>query len=277
MPRWLVEIGTPNGLRSHAFASSSLAWGTKIRKMNKLKETSYNFLTTEDVDKKDETYVIITEILSKMVKSGVFDLGAGYCISMSDMVRTSLRQRGISSRLVEVTLTITYHNILPPDISFVGFDNINNPGEIDTHIVLITDTLPSYLIDASIPHRLPERTFAIVQPIKTTKNFEILNQRFNSVNISLLYEQKKLQHVPVHYQESIVERIQTDRKIFKNLGFLKILIIIALTIGGLNFLRGSYDFYQVYINDENTRGPSGIEMLNDRIDNLEKLMKGSSR
>lgn len=28
MPRWLVETGTPNGLRSRAFASSNLAWGT---------------------------------------------------------------------------------------------------------------------------------------------------------------------------------------------------------------------------------------------------------
>lgn len=28
MPRWLVEIGTPNGLRSHAFLGSSPSWGT---------------------------------------------------------------------------------------------------------------------------------------------------------------------------------------------------------------------------------------------------------
>lgn len=28
MPRWLMEIGTPSGLRSRAFASSNLARGT---------------------------------------------------------------------------------------------------------------------------------------------------------------------------------------------------------------------------------------------------------
>ena len=27
-PRWLMEMGTPNGFRNRAFASSSLAWGT---------------------------------------------------------------------------------------------------------------------------------------------------------------------------------------------------------------------------------------------------------
>jgi len=249
----------------------------KSERYVKLNESAYNFLSTEDVNKKDETYVIITEILTKMIKSGVFHLCAGYCISMSDMLRTALKQRGIDSRLIEATLTITYHNTVPPDVTFVGFSDINNPGEIDTHVIVITDTVPSYMIDASIPHRLPEGTYAVVQPIKIKKSFEILDQRFNSVNISMLYEQKKTQHVPLHHQESIVERIQTDRKIFKNLGFLKILIIIALTIGGLNFIRGSYDFYQVYINDQNTRGPSGIEMLNDRIDGLEKLLRDKNR
>ena len=29
MPWWLVEIGTPNGFRSHAFPGSSPGWGTK--------------------------------------------------------------------------------------------------------------------------------------------------------------------------------------------------------------------------------------------------------
>jgi hypothetical protein len=249
----------------------------KSERYVKLNESTYNFLSTEDVNKKDETYVIITEVLTRMIKSGVFTLCAGYCISMSDMLRTALKQRGIDSRLIEVTLTMTYHNTVPPDFTFLGFSNMNQPGEIDTHVVLVTDTTPSYMIDASIPHRLPEGTYAVVQPIKVARNFELLDQRFNSVNISVIYEQKKTQHVPLHHQESIVERIQTDRKIFKNLGFLKILIIIALTIGGLNLIRGSYDFYQVYINDENIRGPSGIKMLNDRIDSLEKSLKGSSR
>ena len=31
MPRWLVEIGTPNGLRSRAFLGSSPSWGTSSK------------------------------------------------------------------------------------------------------------------------------------------------------------------------------------------------------------------------------------------------------
>ena len=33
LPRWLMETGTPTCLRSRAFASSNLAWGTKFGRM----------------------------------------------------------------------------------------------------------------------------------------------------------------------------------------------------------------------------------------------------
>ena len=40
MPRWLVEIGTPNGLRSRAFLGSSPSWGTSSNaSMVKLADT----------------------------------------------------------------------------------------------------------------------------------------------------------------------------------------------------------------------------------------------
>jgi hypothetical protein len=242
-----------------------------------LNETSYDFLTNNKDNKKDKTYIIISEVLTRMLKAGLFELGAGYCISMSDMVRTALKQRGIDSKIVECTLAMTYHDSTPPEISFVGFDNIRNPGEIDTHVIVITDTTPSYLIDASIPHRLPRGTLAVIEPIEKTNNFKLLDCKFDSVNISMTYEQKKIQNVPYKHQESIIERIQTDHKIFKNLLFLKILIVLALFISCLNFIRGSYDFYQVYVNNENIRGPSGIEMLHNKINDLEKLIKQYSK
>ena len=242
-----------------------------------MKETSYDFLTTDTTNKEDQNYIVICQVLTKMVKAGVFNLCAGYCISMSDMIRTALKQRGIDSMMVESTLTITYFENEPPDIYFVGFSDMNNPGEIDTHVVLITNTVPAYLIDASIPHRLPNASFAVVQPIHPTRNFELINCKFDSQKIGVLYEQKKIQHIPSHHQESIIERIDTDRKIFTNLGYLKLLIILALIIGGINLIRGSYDFYQVYINDENTRGPSGVKHLDERLSNLEKLIKQSSK
>lgn len=236
-----------------------------------------NFLTSERVDRTDQTYVTISEVLTRMAKSGIFELCGGYCISMSDMVRTALKQRGIESKPVEVTLTITYHSHTPADTVFVGFNEVGNPGEIDTHVILVTDTTPPYIIDASIPHRLPKGILAVIELITAADDMKLIDRRFRPTNISMIYEQKTRQIVPMHHQESIIARINTDRKIFKNLGYLKILIILALTISALNLIRGSYDFYQVYLNEQNARGPSGIKLLNDRLDNLENLIKKTNK
>ena len=35
LPRWLVETGTPNGLRSHAFPGSNPGWGTILKHITK--------------------------------------------------------------------------------------------------------------------------------------------------------------------------------------------------------------------------------------------------
>jgi len=239
-----------------------------------INEQSYNFLTSDDSIKTNKSYKEISSVLSNMVKCGVIHLGTGYCISVADMISTALRVRGIESKIVECQATITYHHSNPPDIRFIGFDNITSPGEIDTHVVVVTMTDPPFMIDASISNRLPQGTYAIVEPIQTSllTNRNLISSRFLTHNISAVYDEKKIQHVPKNHQLSIIERVETDRKIFKNLSSLKLLIIIALTISGLNATRGAYDFYSVYIL-ENNWGPRSIESLDERLDNIEELLK----
>lgn len=237
-------------------------------------QQNYEFLTADETAKKSREYHIITDVLSQMIRSGVFGLGTGFCISMSDMVRTALRHRGIESRLVECQLTVTYHASMPPDIRFVGFDNIVNPGEIDTHMVVITETNPPYLIDASISHRLPQDRPALVEPLESGKfgnRSDLMNRYYGDHLISLCYQQKLQPHVGMSHQESIVERIKTDHKIFRSLGLLKTLIAVALTISTLNALRGAYDFYQVY-HAENSWGPRTMKNVTERLDLLEDLL-----
>jgi hypothetical protein len=234
----------------------------------------FEFLTADDTVKNSREYRAISEVLSQMIRSGVFNLGAGYCISMSDMVRTALRHRGIESRLVECQLTLTYHASSPPDIRFIGFSDVVNPGEIDTHMVVVTDTEPAFLIDASISHRLSPNFPAIVEPLTVGKfdnQYDLVTQHYPQGNITVSYRQKLIQHVSAAYQESILERIKTDHRIFQNLGLLKMLIAIALTISTLNALRGAYDFYQVYYN-ENFWGPRTLQNIDERLDTLEDLL-----
>jgi hypothetical protein len=237
-----------------------------------IKEQDYEFLTSDDSVRSDPTYKIISEVLSRMIRSGSVNMGAGYCISMSDMVQTALRHRGIDSRLVECKATITYYSENPPAIRFIGFSDVVNPGEIDTHVVVVTNTEPAFVIDASIPHRLPQNTFALVEPVKS-KNFDgfLIDSKFPKHLISMSYKEKEKSSVPVTHQQSILERMDTDRKIFKNLGLLKILIAVALIISTANALRGAYDFYMVYV-DENHWGPRSLEKIDQRLDHLEELV-----
>jgi len=235
-------------------------------------QENFKFLTQDESVVDLPVYKTISSVLTQMIRSGVVNMGAGYCISMSDMLRTALQHRGIKSRLVECQLTVTYRSQDPPDIRFIGFDDIVNPGEIDTHVVVITETDPPFLIDASIPHRLPPNTYAVVEPVTTGNHSrEILGETYTDHEITVSYRQKPRPHVSIHHQESILERIETDRRIFRNLGWLKTLIIVALAISTLNALRGAYDFYQVYVS-ENYWGPRTLKQIDERLDTLEDLL-----
>jgi hypothetical protein len=232
---------------------------------------------THDIEslKTNFYYQRITQVLSRMARNGVITLGAGYCTSMGDMVRSALKQQGIDSFLVECQLTLTYAKVDPPTTLFLGFSDVINPGEIDTHLVVVTKTDPPFLIDASLSHRLPPNTIAIVEPLtrKPEEPYVLYDGTYEPSGMAITYHQKKTQSFAMGHNDSIVERIETDKKIFKNLYLLKALIVVALTVSAFNAIRGSYDFYQVYVNDENKRGPSGVESINDRLDKLENLLE----
>lgn len=191
-----------------------------------------NLLTSSDKYQNDPNYKIIGEVLTKLSRHGVVVMGVGNCISMSDIVRTSLLHRGISSRLVEVSATFTYFHVDPPATKLIGYEGISNPGEIDTHVVVVTNTDPPFLIDSSIMHHLPQTMPVLVEPIDNLKSLDkfLLNTSFDHVNIKITYLQKAKQSVPALFQESIVDRIKTDNKIFKEIEFLKKLNYIGITV-----------------------------------------------
>jgi len=204
-----------------------------------------------------------------MILSGIISLGAGHCVSICDMVRTALSHRGINSRLTEVKTTLTYFREDPPDIGFIGFDDIKNPGEHDSHVILITETDPPFLIDPSIPHRLPKNIFAIVQPIVKKEN-KLIDVEFKKYQISATYIEKEVQRIPYVHASSIINRIETDKKIFSNLNFLKIFVILAMAISSLNLIRGGIDYYQTWIDDKNFWGPTHMKEIYERVERIEQ-------
>lgn len=201
-----------------------------------LHSQNFNFLTNDKTCVDDPTYQTICELLSDMVKGGVVALGTGYCLSMCDMIRTALKHRGIDSKLVDCEATLSYNaggNI------FIGFPNVVAPGEVDTHVVVVTSTIPSYLIDASISHRLPQNRFAVVEPIKfnSDNQLTLINNNYPDIGLKVTYQQKKLQSASYLHQKSIIERIETDKKIKEDIEYLKTLNYIGIALGAFAMLN----------------------------------------
>jgi hypothetical protein len=229
------------------------------------------FLTSSEKIKSTADYKKIVEVISRLERSNVIWLGRGQCISMGDIISSALLQVGISSKLVECQTVITNCSIDPPQSVSVGFDTSSPAhGEIDTHIVCVTMTEIPMVIDASISHILPNNSVIVDEVISTT------NRIFANISYQdflITYQQKDNNKVVHHYQKSILERIETDRQIFDNLGILKKIVLVALLISALNGTRGFYDFYQQYYNEDSLIGLAGITKIIDRLDKLEQKIK----
>lgn len=219
-------------------------------------------ITNDEALKKTNEYKKISKLIFKLVENGSTFVGKGYCISMSDIVYTILKQNNIPCKIVECHLTIT--NKTTDEIYNMGFDGLkDDPNKADTHVVVVTQTEHPMVIDVSIAHLLPNNLQGVIDSL-VDDEYGIFADTKNDL-VALTYQNKKTYSIPMLHQRSIIDRIKTDVDIFKSLNLLKIMIYFAITISFLNASRGFYDFYQVYINEENNWGPSGIAKVMDRV------------
>lgn len=224
-------------------------------------------LTSSETLKENEDYKKIVGILSPLIESGLPFVGKGYCITMSDVVSSFLIQNGVNCKLTECQLVINNKNDKQQYI--VGFDDIKDDNNReDTHVVIITETDVPMLIDMSIAHMLPNNLQCVIDEVKLHENVSFCNSSNQSVDLT--YKEKTKYSIPLLYQSSIVDRMKTDAVLFDKIKNLKIAIIIVLCISSINAARGFYDFYQVFINQNNNWGPSAIEKIMHRLDALEQ-------
>lgn len=189
-----------------------------------MKDNNIVLLTSSENIKNTKEYKSIAKCLTRMDRSGVLLMGAGFCISVSDMVQVALLQEGIKSRIVECKLTLKHGE----DIAFVGFEDILNPGEIDTHVVVVTETNPPMLIDASIAHRVNSVVVDEVVRLQSDKLNILADFRYLDKDLILTYQEKLNSKVPYFHQKSILDRIDMDNKINKNISLLKKLNYIGI-------------------------------------------------
>jgi hypothetical protein len=228
-------------------------------------------LTSSDRVKHTDYYKKIKTILERMDASGVIWMGRGNCVSMSDVMVTALKQAGIDCSMVECQMMFKNNNKNHENEMIVGFDGQSSEGQLDTHVVVITKTEIPLVIDASIAHLLSNGYAAVVDELVNNPNRIFCD--INYSNFKLTYQQKTYNKVIFEYQKSILDRIETDRKIFDNIKILKYLIVFALTVSTLNAGRGFYDFYNRYLNDEKLVGLSANEEIIERLIKLENKLK----
>jgi hypothetical protein len=231
-------------------------------------------LTTTDQElAANKDYQTVMEQITLLYNSGVVARGGGFCLSMSEMIRTLLHQQGIACHLVECKLTVMSKN--PPRLSLVGHDNLtvqtasHNFNQLDVHVVCITDTAIPMLIDLSIAEIRPEHTPYICERLNETEDHIA---EYQWADTTWVYQHKAVSQLPKMHQESIAHRFLTDRKIFKTLRILAIMLAISLTISTLNAVRGGWDYYQVYIKDDNSWGPDQLRTLMNKIEQIEQRL-----
>lgn len=236
----------------------------------------HNYVITQNQElKQTKDYQTVAKIIFKLIEGGVTFAAKGYCISMSDIVYTLLQQNKIPCKIVECHLAIT--SKVKNEIYTVGFDGLkDDPNKADTHVVVITETEIPMVIDVSIAHLLPFNLQGVIDAIDTVDHGGIFANIAHE-SVDLTYQHKKQHSIPMLHQRSIVDRIQTDVKIFNNLRWLRWMIITAISISLLNASRGFYDFYQTYYVDDRTWGPRSVEKIIDKLDRIDQNIQNSSK
>jgi len=225
-------------------------------------------ITTSDRLKQSKDYHNVARVIYKLIEGGVTFAAKGYCISMSDIVYTLLRQNNIPCKIVECHLAIT--SKVDNKIYTMGFDGLkDDPNKSDTHVVVVTETEVPMIIDVSIAHLLPNNIQGVVDELVDDPYGIFAN--VNTDLVGLTYQKKKEFTIPMLHQRSIIDRIQTDVSIFNSLKYLKYMIVGAICISLLNASRGFYDFYSVYVLD-NYWGPKAIETIHKNVLEIEKKL-----
>ena len=183
----------------------------------------------------DPDFPIIQSIINSLWVSGIIPRGAGYCLGMSDTLLKLLERKGIKCKLIECKLIVLNKN--PPGMHLVGqegslsFNNLSNQNQIDTHVVLVTETSIPMLIDTSIGFINKDIPY-ICGPLNGKD--DVLAE-YNKNDSEWIYLRKELEILPELHQKSLLERIKTDAKVEKTLNFMKIIIICIICMSIINF------------------------------------------
>lgn len=200
-------------------------------------------ITNDEEIKKTKEYQKVKEIISQLIESGLTKMGEGYCISVSDIIFNLLNQNDIKCHLLECQLSIVDKKT--KNTFLVGYNvsfQQNSHSRVSTHVVVVTDTEIPLVIDASIAHRLPSGMQVIIDKFSDRENKVFAELEHD--NVGFIYQEKKNGiGIPQLHQISILERINTDKKIFKEINTLKILNYIGIFLSSFAMINIIIKFF----------------------------------
>lgn len=200
-------------------------------------------------------YQIIRSSIEDLDRGGIIQRSAGYCFSISDVIYQLLTRQGIDCELVECRLTMISRD--PPSLRLIGHDQSGPDHELQTHIVCVAKCHYPVVIDLAVVHLHPYQRF-IAEPVILPPKPGVIAE-FEFAHSTWLYQEKPQTQAPQIANKNIIDRMITERRIKAELKWLKLAVIVLIIIAAANFVRGSYDFYQTYINNTNNWGPAEIK------------------
>lgn len=184
----------------------------------------------------DPEYLIIKQILLDIYKTTNSQHFFGNCVASCDIIQNILSKNNINSRIVECQVSaIKEYSNNEKQYFFIGYDNHTYPGQIDTHTILITESTKPILIDVSIGYIFADTNNknVIVEKL-CSKNDSILSE-YVFDNVTITYTNKKILRLPSVHQKNLMQRIVTEQNNEKSLNVLRIFIMIAVSLGVINF------------------------------------------
>lgn len=201
--------------------------------------------TTDPELPKSLDYQRVSATLLRLIHSGVTMMGQGWCISMSDTVYTLLKQQGINSKMIECQVTVSDLDSRGSElVKTIGTDCAYSDDWVSSHVVVITETTPPMIIDASIGHILPNAAVLIDQCLGPRSD-RIFGD-FQQGDFHITYQEKLNPKVPLVHQTSMIDRIVTDQRIFSEISLLKRLNYIGIVLSifaVINVLGRFFNFW----------------------------------
>lgn len=179
----------------------------------------------------------ILEVVDTLYKSGMAVNFAHNCIAACDILQASLHTVGIKSKIIEVQLNIFRDDGSDKkDYLYIGYDGATFPGEIDTHVVVITETKEPILIDLSLGHVLPSNKNRILTKCNPSNKYLAI---LDVENLKLSYFIKSNVKLPYLHQKNLVERMIEDNKTRNTVEQLKVFIYFLMGLSIINFTLNS--------------------------------------